>query len=72
MASDNEERIDVRGDGRIILYRREGLKNPRWQTRTKVPNASGCKVVTTNRTVVGPCVVPKSSQAGGLSGRSGW
>lgn len=29
----NEERHDVRGDGRIILYKREGLKNPKWQAR---------------------------------------
>ena len=35
----NEERHDVRGDGRIILYKREGLKNPKWQARIRVPNA---------------------------------
>ena len=42
-----EERIDVRGDGRIILYKREGLKNPKWQARVRVPNATGYKIVTT-------------------------
>ena len=43
----NEERHDVRGDGRIILYKREGLKNPKWQARIRVPNATGYKIVTT-------------------------
>lgn len=43
----NEERHDVRGDGRIILYKREGLKNPKWQARIRVPNANGYKIVTT-------------------------
>ena len=41
------DRIDLRGDGRVILYRREGLKRPVWQTRIRVPNATGYKVVTT-------------------------
>jgi integrase len=45
--SENEERVDVRGDGRIILYKREGLKNPKWQARIRVPNATGYKIVTT-------------------------
>lgn len=45
--SEVEERIDVRGDGRVILYKREGLKNPKWQTRIRVPNATGYKIVTT-------------------------
>lgn len=43
----NEERHDVRGDGRIILYKRDGLKNPKWQARIRVPNATGYKIVTT-------------------------
>ena len=42
-----EERVDVRGDGRIILYKREGLKKPKWQARIRVPNATGYKIVTT-------------------------
>ena len=41
------ERIDVRGDGRIILYKRDGLKKPKWQARIRVPNATGYKIVTT-------------------------
>jgi integrase len=36
---------DVRGDGRVILYKRGGLKDPKWQVRIRVPNASGYKVV---------------------------
>ena len=45
--SDSDEKIDVRGDGRIILYKREGLKPPKWQARIRVPNSSGYKIVTT-------------------------
>ncbi len=39
------EKIDVRGDGRVILYKREDLKNPKWQVRIRVPNATGYKIV---------------------------
>ena len=45
-----EERIDLRGDGRIILYKREGLKNPKWQARIRVPGSSGYKIVSTKTT----------------------
>lgn len=41
------EQIDVRGDGRVILYKRPGLKKPKWQARISVPNATGYKVVST-------------------------
>ena len=44
---DTEQRVDLRGDGRIILYKREGLKNPLWQVRIRVPNSKGYKVVST-------------------------
>ena len=47
MSVDDGERIDVRGDGRIILYKRDGLKNPKWQTRIRVPNADGYRFATT-------------------------
>ncbi|WP_137786179.1 site-specific integrase [Sphingomonas sp. 3P27F8] len=47
MANEVEERIDVRGDGRIILYKRPNLKKPKWQARISVPNATGYKIVTT-------------------------
>ena len=47
MANSNEERIDLRGDGRVILYKRAGLKDPVWQVRIRVPNSTGYKRVTT-------------------------
>jgi integrase len=39
--------IDLRGDGRIVLYQRSGLKRPKWQARISVPNSTGYKVVST-------------------------
>lgn len=47
MAADSEGYIDVRGDGRVVLYKRQHLKNPKWQARISVPNATGYKVVST-------------------------
>ena len=44
---DTEQRVDLRGDGRVILYKREGLKNPLWQVRIRVPKSKGYKVVST-------------------------
>ena len=40
-----EDQRDLRGDGRVILYKRSDLKNPKWQVRIRVPNAAGYKVV---------------------------
>ena len=51
MDADDADRIDVRGDGRVILYKRPGLKNPKWQARIRVPNAAGYKIVTTKTAV---------------------
>ena len=48
-AADGEV-IDVRGDGRVILYKRPNLKNPKWQARIRVPNATKYKIVTTKTT----------------------
>ena len=45
--SEPDTRVDVRGDGRVILYKRDGLKRPKWQARIRVPNSSGYKIVTT-------------------------
>ena len=42
-----QELIDLHGNGRIMLYKREGLKNPKWQVRIRVPNAAGYKIVST-------------------------
>ena len=50
MAAHTEDRIDVRGDGRIILYKRTHLKKPKWQARISVPNAKGYKVISTKLT----------------------
>ena len=48
--ADEEERIDLRSDGRIVLYKRSGLKNPKWQVRIHVPNSRGYKIATTKTT----------------------
>ena len=40
-----DDQRDLRGDGRVILYKRSDLKNPKWQVRIRVPNAAGYKVV---------------------------
>ena len=45
--SESDTRVDVRGDGRVILYKRDGLKRPKWQARIRVPNSSGYKIITT-------------------------
>ena len=42
-----QDYIDVKGDGRVVLYKREGMKKPIWQARIRVPNATGYKVVST-------------------------
>lgn len=45
--SQYEDQVDVRGDGRVVLYKLSGLKNPKWQARIRVPNATGYKIVST-------------------------
>jgi len=47
MGTDSDGYIDIRGDGRVVLYKRQHLKNPKWQARISVPNATGYKVVST-------------------------
>ena len=47
MANDGDVLIDLRGDGRVILYKRVGLKNLVYQARLRIPNAAGYKIVTT-------------------------
>ena len=47
MANDGDIRIDLRGDGRVILYKRDNLKDPVWQARVRVPNSTGYKNITT-------------------------
>lgn len=50
MAADSDGYIDIRGDGRIVLYKRQHLKNPKWQARISVPNATGYRVVSSKLT----------------------
>lgn len=39
------ELVDVKGDGRVVIYKRHDLKSPKWQIRIRVPNATGYKIV---------------------------
>lgn len=48
--AENDDLIDLRGDGRIVLYKRLHLKNPKYQARISVPNSNGYKVVSTKTT----------------------
>jgi len=41
------EQIDLKGDGRIVLYKRDGMKNPKYQVRIRVPDSKGYKRVST-------------------------
>ena len=47
MANEGDVRIDLRGDGRVILYKRDNLKDPVWQVRVRVPNSTGYKRIST-------------------------
>lgn len=47
MANDGDVRIDLRGDGPVILDKRDKLKNPVWQVRVRVPNSTGYKLIST-------------------------
>jgi integrase len=50
MASDKSFELDQRSfhDGHVVLYKRPNLKNPKWQCRISVPNATGYIRRTTN------------------------
>lgn len=39
--------MDLRGDGRIILFLRSEAKNPKYYVRLKIPNSKGYKTVST-------------------------
>ena len=41
----SDKLFDLRGDGRVVLYKRPGLKKPKWQVRVRVPNATGYRIV---------------------------
>ncbi len=53
MGKFEQDQIDLRGDGRVILYKRPGLKKPKWQARISVPNATGYKVISTKTADLG-------------------
>ena len=36
-----DDYVDLRNDGRIVMYRRPHLKNPKWNVRLKIPNTKG-------------------------------
>lgn len=36
-----DEYQDIRGDGRIVMYKRNDHHNPRWYVRLKVPGNTG-------------------------------
>ena len=42
--------IDVSGDGKVILYQRPDVKNPKWQARISVSGATGYKIFSTKET----------------------
>lgn len=42
--------IDVNGDGKVILYQRPDVKNPKWQARLSVSGATGYKIFSTKET----------------------
>ena len=37
----------MRGDGRVLLYKRTELKKPKWQARIRIPYETGYKIVST-------------------------
>jgi integrase len=44
------EQVDVTGDGRVVLYKRPNLKQPKWQARIRVTGATGYKRFSTQET----------------------
>jgi len=42
--------VDVNGDGRVILYQRPDVKNPKWQCRISVSGSNGYKIFSTKET----------------------
>jgi len=40
----------VTGDGRVVLYKRPNLKQPKWQARIRVTGATGYKRFSTQET----------------------
>jgi integrase len=42
--------LDLRGDGRVVLYKRADHQNPKWTVRLKIPETSGFVVKSTKTT----------------------
>jgi hypothetical protein len=42
--------LDLRGDGRIVLYKRADHRNPKWTVRLKIPDTDGFVVKSTKTT----------------------
>lgn len=50
MKKENRQRgdyIDLTHDGRVVLFKRQNLKSPKWQVRIRVPNATGYRIQST-------------------------
>ena len=47
MRDGSSDRVDVKNDNRIVLYKRDDVKNPKWQARLKVPGSTGYKIIST-------------------------
>jgi hypothetical protein len=44
--------LDLRGDGRVVLYKRADHQNPKWTVRLKIPSIDGFVVKSTKTTDV--------------------
>ena len=42
--------IDLNNNGRVILYQRPDVKNPKWQCRISVAGSTGYKIISTRET----------------------
>jgi hypothetical protein len=56
MAKDGDIRIDLRGDGRIILYKRLGLKDPVWLFPISTNGTDWCCQSNRNSSPIGGAV----------------
>jgi len=45
-----QEFLDLRGDGRVVLYKRADHQNPKWTVRLKIPETEGFVVKSTKTT----------------------
>ena len=50
MSSSLNSKVDVKGDGSVVLYKKQWLKNPKWIARLKVTGAKGYKTFSTKTT----------------------